>query len=178
MFAIFILILTILFVFLLMCFFLFSIVSEFAGAPYVGTQRKIIDQILADADLKKGQRFIELGCGDGRMILRAAQKYHVQGLGVDIHSLLILYCRLRAKLGSLNVRFVNQNFYKTNLRSADVVFLFLMPKTLSKLSSKILKECQPGTLVISHGFRFKDLDNYHLKTTSRKVFPTYFYKIK
>ncbi len=178
MFSIFLIILFLICLSILATFFALSVISEFRGAPYVGTRSKVIGQILAEADLKKGQYFIELGSGDGRVIIEAVQKYKVQGLGVDIHFLLVIYSQFKANLHHIDLKFKYQSMYKTDLSKADVIFMFLMPNTLTKLTNKILNECRPGTLIICHGFRFKDLDEYSVKVTPRKPFPTYYYRIK
>lgn len=164
---------------LLICFFaIFNIVGDLFGAPYVATSGQIVDEILAAGKLKKGQVFYELGSGDGRIVRRAVEKYEVRGVGVDIHPMLTFYSNVISRLYHLkSIRFVTGNFFNLKLQDAGVIFLFLMPKTLVKLRPKFLKECQKGTLIISHGFRIKDWEKYLIYTIDRKLFPTYYYKI-
>ena len=83
-----------LFPLLILLFALFALVSDFKGAPYVPITQQFISQILKKAQLKKGQVFMELGSGDGRVIIEAVAKYQVQGIGIEIHPLLIIYSRL------------------------------------------------------------------------------------
>lgn len=158
---------------------IYQFISDFKGAPYVPTSVKIVAQILKEANLKKGQIFLELGSGDGRIVRTAVKNYQVNGLGVDINLPLIFYSRVAAKLQKLEkIKFLRQDLFKTNLKKTDVLFLFLLPKTLKKIAPKILTECKKNTLIISHGFRLEGLEKYLVKKTDRKYFPTYYYKIK
>ena len=150
--------------------------SSFMGAPYVPTNKRELDAILKNARLKKGQRFIELGCGDGRVVKYAVEKFGVIGTGVDINPLLILYSAFLSRK-TKKLRLVNENIYKTNLFLYDVIYVFLMPEMLEKLTKKFLNECKRGTLIISHGFKIPGWDARIKKTLSRKPFPTYFYKV-
>lgn len=156
----------------------FCIFVDFKGAPFVPTSGKILKEILKEAGLKRGQFFVELGSGDGRVTRLAVEEYGVKGLGVDLHVPLVFYSRLLAKIKGLkNIEFRVQDLYKTDLGKAQVLFLFLLPATLSKLSAKILKECKKGTLVISHGFKIPGFEKYLIRKQDRKIFPTYFYKL-
>ncbi len=150
--------------------------SSFMGAPYVPTKKGELDVVLKEARLKKGQRFIELGCGDGRVVKHAVEKYKVHGVGVDVNPILILYSAFLWRK-TKNLQLVNQNIYKTNLFPYDVIYVFLMPEMLEKLKKKFLDECRRGTLIISHGFKIPGWDTKISKTLSRKPFPTYFYKV-
>lgn len=164
---------------LLISFFaIFNMMGDLFGAPYVATSAKMVDEILAAGQLKKGQVFYELGSGDGRIVRRAVKKYGVYGIGIDIHPMLTFYSKAVARLQHLkNINFLTGNFFKLDLKDAQVIFLFLMPKTLVKLRLKFLKECKKGTLIISHGFKIKDWEKYLVKTIDRELFPTYYYRI-
>ena len=153
--------------------------GDFLGAPFVPTSSKIIKEILEKADLKKGKNFLELGSGDGRVTRMAAQKYGVKGLGIEIHPMLILYSNLLSKIQKLNgIKFQRANFFDIDFKKADVIFMFLLPKVLSKLKEKIQKECKNNTLIISHGFKIEGFEKYLIDKIDRKTFPTYYYKIQ
>ncbi|KKQ67324.1 MAG: Methyltransferase type 11 [Candidatus Daviesbacteria bacterium GW2011_GWA2_38_24] len=157
---------------------IFCLVSEFKGAPYVPTSGKIVKEILNKANLKKGQNFIELGSGDGRVVRAAVKNFKVKGLGVDIHVPLIWYSKIISRLQKVpNIEFRIQDFFKTDLSKVDVLFLFLLPNTLKKLREKILKECPKNTLIISHGFQIEGMEKYLESKIHRTLFPTYFYRI-
>jgi hypothetical protein len=162
-----------------MCFYsVSSLIASLMGAPYVPTKQKEIDFILNYFKMKKEQYLIELGSGDGRFVRSAAQKYGVTALGVDVQYWLLWYAQIVAKVKHIkNVTFKNQNFFKTDLSKADVIFVFLMPNTLKKLRAKFLKECKKGTVLISHGFTIEEWEKYLYYKIDHKPFPTYFYKI-
>lgn len=148
------------------------------GAPFVPTSAKMIDSILEKAKLKKGQVFIELGSGDGRVVRQAVQKYGVKGVGVELQPILVWYSKLISKLKKLkDISFVTQNLFKTDLKRVDVIFLFLLPKTLEKLREKFITQCKKGTLIISHGFKIKGFDNHLIGKIDRDIFPTYYYRV-
>lgn len=154
-------------------------ICDIKGAPFVPTSSKIIDEILQEARLRKDQLFIELGSGDSRVVSSAVKKYGVKGIGYDLNLLLIFYSRITTKLkGIKNINFFKQNIFDANIENANVIFLFLMPKTLIKLKSKILNECKKEVLIISHGFKIAGWEKYLINIQQRKLFPTYFYKIK
>lgn len=164
---------------LLSLYTIYQFISDFKGAPYVPTSAKIVDEILKEAKLKKGQIFLELGSGDGRVVRKAVKDFKVNGIGVDINLFLLTFSKLISKIQKIkNIEFRNQDLFKTDLKKVDVLFLFLIPKTLRKIAPKILKDCKKGTLVISHGFKLDELNKYQIKKIDRKHFPTYYYKIE
>lgn len=153
-------------------------ISDFAGASFVPTSGKIVDEILAKAKLKKDQFFLELGCGDSRIVRTAVKKYRVKGMGVDINPLLILYSKFLSRIQKLpNIKFINQNIFKTDFSKADVIFIFLLPKLIRKIKNKFETECNVGTIIISHGFKIDGFEKYLFWKIERDLFPTYYYKI-
>jgi predicted RNA methylase len=149
------------------------------GAFYVPTSNKIIDEILKNAGLKKGQLFFDLGSGDGRVVRAAVKKYQVRGVGIEINPLLILVSWILAKMEKLNnIEFRRENLFATDIKNADVIFVFLMPETLKSLKSKIINECQKEVLFISHGFVVEGWEKYLQKKISRRDFSTYYYRLK
>ncbi len=152
---------------------LFLIYSSFMGSPYVPTKSKKVLEILKHAHLKKGKLFVELGSGDGRIVRWAVKKYHVKGLGVDINPLLVFWSKI---LGGKNIEFKVENIFDTDLKKADYVYLFLMPKLIEKLVIKMKKELKKGAIVISHGFPIKGWEKKLYKKLNDNPFPTYYYK--
>ncbi len=175
----------ILFIFLELVFFIlfavymvFLVISHLKGSPYVPSNSKVLDEILKAAKLKRNTVFYDLGCGDGRVVKKAVEKYSVKGYGFDINPLLLFISRLFAKLSGLkNIYFINQNINQVGLKKADVVYVFLMPNFLDKLKPKFLKDLRRGTLVISHGFKIEGWNGRLFKKLDNKPFPTYFYRI-
>jgi len=154
------------------------IYSSLKGSPYVPTRQKEIDKILKYAKLKPGQIFYELGCGDGRVARRAAQLYKVKSSGVDVNPILVKYANFLAKFYKIkNCRFIKQDIFATNLRQADILYLFLMPKLISSLVPKMEKELKAKTVIISHGFQIVEWKNKLYKKIEGKPFWSYYYRI-
>lgn len=173
-------------VFSLLFFLLFMIIytlsliySSWMGSPYVPSKQKEVDTFLKEAHLKPNKVFIELGCGDGRVVRTAVSKYKVKGIGVDINPLIIKWARFLANQKQINnIDFRVENIFKTDLAKADYVYIFLMPDPIKKLTSKLQKELKNNTLVISHGFNIVGWESYLIKKIPHTPFPTYFYQYK
>jgi hypothetical protein len=166
------------FCFLVLAHIYLNFYIHFIGAPFVPTSDKMLDEILKEARLKKGKRFIELGSGDGRVVIKAGREYGVSGKGVELNPFLYYLANILTRVkGVRNVSFRMGNFYKSDIKDADYIFLFLLPKSVEKLGKKIDKECKRGTLVISHAFKIKGFEEKLIKIQERKSYSTYFYKI-
>jgi ubiquinone/menaquinone biosynthesis C-methylase UbiE len=160
------------------CVYIVSITySALKGAFYVATNQKEIDLFLKEAQLKKGQYFLELGSGDGRVLRTAAKKYGVVGKGIDINPSLNWIANFLAKRKNLeNIEFVTENVKKTDFSKADIIYVFLMPKLIRTFEKKLLEESKKNVLVITHGFNMHSMDKYLVKTINRKPFSTFFYR--
>jgi len=147
------------------------------GAPYVPTSKKNIHDILMKAGLKKGQSFLELGSGDGRIVREAVKKYGVTGTGIDINLLLIFLSRFLATHEHLkNIEFKRENIFKTDFSQAHVIYFFLMPELIKKIAVRFDKEVKKGTLIISHGFKIIGWENKLIDQIDTQPFSTFFYR--
>lgn len=156
-----------------------NFIADLMGAPFVPTSGKLISLILKKAKLKKDQVFVELGSGDGRIVRGAVLLYGVKGTGIEFHPLLYFYSKLVTKFKKIKyLQFKRENFFKSDLSNADIIFTFLLPKTLKKLRIKFENECKKGTLVISHGFRIESWEKNMVDKIDGDPFPTYYYRIK
>lgn len=175
---IFFIILEILLLGFLACYAVSMLFSWLQGAPYVPTDQKEIETILSNAQLKPHQQFLELGCGDGRVVRTAVARYNQQGRGVDINTTLIWWARIQAKLQNLsNITFVTEDVMKTDLSQVDVIYIFLFPKLVEKLHHTILHKTKDNILIIAHGFKIPFLEPYYLSTYQGKRFKTHYYQI-
>lgn len=114
------------------------------GAPWVPTWRRDIERFLTLAQLQPGERFYDLGCGDGRLV-RAAANAGAVAIGFECSILPYIFAKLRiAQRG--HVRYAD--FWNADLLDADVVYCFLTPKVYPKLQAKLERELRPGTRVI------------------------------
>lgn len=176
----------ILLVFLLLIFLmtvsiytLFLLYSSFKGSPYVPTRKKVIENILKEANLKKGKLFYELGSGDGRVSRLAVKEYQVRATGIDINPLLVFWSNLLDKWQKIDrhCRFIKKNIFAIDYSQADYLYLFLMPELITKLIPKLREDLKKGCLIISHAFKVEDKKFKLVKTLEGKPFRTYYYKI-
>jgi ribosomal protein L11 methylase PrmA len=100
----------------------------------------------------------DLGCGDGRIVITAAQKYGAHGVGIDINPARIEEARANARDAGVDDRtsFEAKDLFDANIRSATVVALYLLPDVNLRLRPRLLDELQPGTRIVSHGFDMGD----------------------
>ena len=96
----------------------------------------------------------DLGCGDGRIPITAAQKYGARGVGIDIDPKRIEEANENAKAAGVtdNVTFLNQDLFESDFSDATVVTLYLLPSLNEKLMPKLQTELKPGTRIVSHAF--------------------------
>ncbi len=158
------------------CAFMMSLtLSLWKGAPFVPSKDKDVDEILRKVGLKKGMKFLELGCGDGRVVCKAVKEYGVVGRGVDISPLWLVCARIRARIMGIDnkVEFRVEDILKTDMAWADAIYLYMMPRFLDNNAEKIFTNCRPGTLIISYTFDIpalkgkeesKSTENYYVYT--------------
>ena len=120
---------------------------------YVPTPQNVVDAMLKMANVTAKDVVYDLGSGDGRIPITAAQKYGARGIGIDINPERIKEAEANlAKAGvSDKVRFLNQDLFETDLSPATVITLYLLPSLNQKLIPK-LKALKPGTRIVSHSF--------------------------
>ena len=121
------------------------------GALYVSTTKKRIESFLAAIPMQPGQLFIDLGCGDRRVLRRVRKLYGVRALGYEINPLAYMRARLGC-LGRSHLEVKRQDFRKIDLSRADVVFCYLFPDALKGLAPKLASELKPGARVVSANF--------------------------
>jgi ubiquinone/menaquinone biosynthesis C-methylase UbiE len=136
-------------------------VSGLANAQdvvYVPTQQKVVDAMLKLADVKKSDIVYDLGCGDGRMVITAAQTYGTKGKGIDIDPQRIKEANENAQNAGVTdkVEFVLANLFEADVREASVVTLYLLESLNLKLRPKLLEQLKPGSRVVSNTFSMGD----------------------
>lgn len=122
--------------------------------PYVPTPQEVVNRMLELAKVKKGDVLYDLGSGDGRIAITAAQKYGIRAVGIDINPERIAEARINAKKAGVTdlVEFRQQDLFQTNFGEASVVTLYLLPDINVKLRPQLLKQLKPGTRIVSHDF--------------------------
>lgn len=137
------------FALLVLIFLIFYITTFFTGGGFACTPIKVIEEMLDLAKLKKDDFLIDLGCGDGRILIKAAQK-EVKSLGIELNPFFYFWSKLNIKSKGLeNLSFVKWgNFWSVDLSKANIICIFL-PLGFKKLSEKLSKELKQGSKVIT-----------------------------
>jgi SAM-dependent methyltransferase len=120
--------------------------------PYEPSSEEVVKAMLDIAQVGKDDLVYDLGCGDGRIVIAAAQKAGAQGVGVDLDPERIKESFENARKANVThrVQFFQQDLFETDIRKATVVMLYLWPEVNLKLRPKLLRELKPGTRVVSH----------------------------
>lgn len=147
------------------------------GAPPAFTDKSLIEEIIRISGLKRGETFCELGTGTGRVIAAVSKRKDIKVIGFELSPPLYFITLLKLKLSrQKNHKMLFKNFFNANLKEADVIFCFLMPKTLEKLKKKFSNELKPGTRIISYVFKIESWKPYFVLKKENKA-AVYFYKI-
>ena len=126
--------------------------------PYVPTENAVVQAMLDLAGVKSTDIVYDLGCGDGRIVVLAAQSYGAHSVGVDIDPERIRDARANAQRNAVEnlVRFEVKDLFDTDIHEATVVTLYLLPAVNLRLRPKLLKDLKPGTRIVSHSFDMGD----------------------
>lgn len=127
------------------------------SVPYVPTPQAVVERMLAMAKVTAQDYLIDLGSGDGRIVVTAAKKFGARGFGVDLNPVRIDEANANArKMGVTDkVAFYQRNLFETDLSEATVITMYLLPRVNLQLRPKLL-ELKPGTRLVSHDFDMGD----------------------
>ena len=120
--------------------------------PYEPSSEEVVSSMLEMARVSKDDIVYDLGCGDGRIVIAAAQKTGARGVGVDLDPERIKESLVNARKANVTdrVRFLQQDLFQADIGKATVIMLYLWPEVNLKLRPKLLRELRPGTRVVSH----------------------------
>jgi tRNA1(Val) A37 N6-methylase TrmN6 len=168
------LVLVLILVVLMLVSAIFLLFTAFTGAPYVPTTPAIVQTMCELAELKPGQRVIDLGCGDGVILIKAAKRYGAEGIGVELSPMVALLAKIRTRLAGMqdHVKIVRGNMFDVELPEVDVVMMYLLPKATNKITNR-LKARYPHMTVISHGFELKDTKQTDIRRNGKAVVRRY-----
>ena len=147
---------------LLLCMFLLPPIGAFAqdvkpikdAGPYVPSPQSVVSDMLRYAEVGPSDFLIDLGSGDGRIVLTAAKVFGARGFGVEIKDDLVKRSNESAQKEGLadRVRFMKQDLFTTDLSQATVITMYLLPDTVNLLKDKFIRELRPGTRILSHDY--------------------------
>ena len=128
-----------------------------ATVPYVPTPQPIVERMLEIAKVSRNDYLIDLGSGDGRIVVTAARKYGTRGFGVDLNPTRIDEAEENARKAQVGdrVAFIEGDLFETDLTTATVITMYLLPRVNLDLRPRILN-LKPGTRIVSHDFSMDD----------------------
>ena len=128
--------------------------QDFGDTPYVQTPQNVVERMLQVAHVGPGDYVIDLGSGDGRMVITAAKEYGARGFGVDLDRRLVELANKRAVSAGVADRaaFYERDLYETDLTQASVITIYLLPEVNLMVRPKLLATLKPGTRVVSHDY--------------------------
>ena len=122
--------------------------------PFITTPPEVVERMLELAGTRADDLVVDLGSGDGRIVIAAARKYGARGLGIELDGKLVRRSRENAEAASVadKVRFVEGDVLVADLSQATVVTVYLLPALMGQLQARFIDELAPGTRIVSHAF--------------------------
>ena len=145
--------------------------SQFFDVPFVPTPQVVVDEMLKLAGVGPNDVVYDLGSGDGRIVITAARKFGARAVGVELDNHLIYQSEESARQANVEsrVKFLQQDFFKTDFSEATVVTLYLIPPVMRRLRERMLR-LRPGTRLVAHDFDFEDWRPDRKVTIRKNVF--------
>jgi protein-L-isoaspartate O-methyltransferase len=126
------------------------------GVRYVPSPQIVVDAMLELAHVTADDVVYDLGSGDGRIPITAAQRYGARGVGIEIERRLVAEATANAVQAHVadRVTFIHGNLFEADVRPATVVALFLLPRMLDDLRPTLTRDLRPGARIVTHGYDF------------------------
>jgi hypothetical protein len=128
--------------------------QDYGDTPYVQTPQNVVDRMLEVAKVGPKDFVIDLGSGDGRMVITAARRYGARGFGVDLDRRLVTLSNQHAAKAGIadKAQFFERDIYQTDLSPASVVTIYLLPEVNLMMRPRLFAMLKPGTRVVSHDY--------------------------
>jgi protein-L-isoaspartate O-methyltransferase len=127
-------------------------------APYYPTPETIVQKMLQLGELKAGEKMFDLGSGDGRIVIMAAEKFHANAVGIELDK--ELWRQSVDKIQRLRLqkiaKIVNGDILQQDYSSADLITVYLLPLSNDKVRPILDKQLKKGTRIVAHDFEFRD----------------------
>ncbi len=160
---------------LLIMFALYLVFSWLTQTPFYPSSPKALENFLKDLDIKvtNQTKFVDIGSGDGRFVVWAAQKGMLAD-GIEYNPFLTLVSRVKLLVQGLNKRakIVNGDFFKQNYSKYNIAYMYLFNEHMDKLKDKLFAEMPKGSTIITNTFTFSNLD------ADMHIGKFYLYKVK
>ena len=122
--------------------------------PFITTPADVVERMLQIAETRADDVVIDLGSGDGRIVIAAAQQFGARAVGIELDAALVEKSRKNAELAQVTSRasFVQGDVLAADLSRATVVTVYLLPALMEKLQPRFITQLAPGTRIVSHAF--------------------------
>jgi precorrin-6B methylase 2 len=122
--------------------------------PFITTPQDVVYRMLELAGTRADDLVVDLGSGDGRIVIAAAEKFGARGLGIELDRALVEKSRENARRANVadRVSFVQGDVLAADISKATVVTVYLLPGLINRLQPRFLERLQPGTRIVSHAF--------------------------
>ena len=122
--------------------------------PFITTPPEVVERMLQVAETRADDLVIDLGSGDGRIVIAAAQKFGARGVGIELDGALVQKSRAAARAAQVadKVSFIEGDVLAADISKATVITVYLLPDLMRKLQSRFIQELAPGTRIVSHAF--------------------------
>ena len=126
-------------------------------APYFPTPETIVVKMLELGRLKAGEKMFDLGSGDGRIVIAAAEKFHADSTGVELDPQLARAseAKIRQKHLQKIARIIEGDIVRQNYGSADLITVYLFPSSNDKIQPLLERQLKKGTRIVAHDFEFR-----------------------
>jgi SAM-dependent methyltransferase len=122
--------------------------------PFITTPDDVVERMLQLAGTRAGDYVVDLGSGDGRIVIAAARRFGARGLGIELDERLVQLSRENARRAGVGerVRFVQGDVLASDFSEASVVTVYLLPELIGRLQPRFVSDLKPGTRIVSHSF--------------------------
>ncbi len=122
--------------------------------PFITTPPEVVERMLRMAGTRPDDLVVDLGSGDGRIVIAAAQKFGARGLGIELDGILVERSLANARAAGVaqRVEIVQGDVLAADISRASVVTAYLLPALMRELQPRLIRELAPGTRIVSHAF--------------------------
>ncbi|HEX6157850.1 MAG TPA: methyltransferase domain-containing protein, partial [Burkholderiales bacterium] len=122
--------------------------------PFITTPPEVVERMLQVAETRADDLVIDLGSGDGRIVIAAARKFGARAVGIELDGALVQKSRDAARAAQVadKVSFIEGDVLAADISRASVITAYLLPDLMRKLQSRFMQELAPGTRIVSHAF--------------------------
>ena len=122
--------------------------------PFITTPPEVVERMLQVAETRADDLVIDLGSGDGRIVIAAARKFGARAVGIELDGALVQKSREAARAAQVadKVSFIEGDVLAADISRASVITVYLLPDLMRKLQSRFIQELAPGTRIVSHAF--------------------------